>query len=81
MMRVSMGSTFNNNPTYNKLNQTTGNIALNFNQKNQQSVHLFVFVHGFQATSLDMLLLKANLLKLLPDSVVMLSCANEKKTD
>lgn len=47
----------------------------------QQSVHLFVFVHGFQANSQDMYLLKATLLNLLPESVVMLSSANEGKTE
>ena len=45
------------------------------------SYHLFVFVHGFQASSVDMSHFKKALMRLVPEAVCLLSRANEGKTD
>eukprot|EP01022_Parablepharisma_sp_SALTPOND_P017575 TRINITY_DN2827_c1_g1_i1.p4 TRINITY_DN2827_c1_g1~~TRINITY_DN2827_c1_g1_i1.p4 ORF type:complete len:525 (+),score=51.53 TRINITY_DN2827_c1_g1_i1:896-2470(+) len=43
--------------------------------------HLIVLVHGFQASSYDMRLIKDHLALLHPDAYFLCSCENERKTD
>jgi hypothetical protein len=45
------------------------------------SVHLFVLVHGFQATGADMRTIRNHLQTALPASMFLISHANEKDTD
>lgn len=44
-------------------------------------IHLFVFVHGFQASSLDMRMIKNQVSLSLPNAMCYCSCANEEMTD
>lgn len=44
-------------------------------------MNLFVFVHGFQATSLDMRTLKNQVQLLMPHALCLSSSANEDATD
>jgi triacylglycerol esterase/lipase EstA (alpha/beta hydrolase family) len=46
-----------------------------------QGAHLFVLVHGFQASARDMQLFKTNLFELLPKAQFLVSRSNEGKTD
>lgn len=43
--------------------------------------HLFVFVHGFQASSADMRTFRNHLQIVLPDAMFLVSAANERDTD
>ena len=43
--------------------------------------HLFVFVHGFQASSADMRCFRNSLQMMLPNSMFLVSQSNEKNTD
>jgi len=47
----------------------------------KRSFHLFVFVHGFQASSLDMRAFRNHLQVLLPNAMFLVSQTNEKDTD
>jgi esterase/lipase len=44
-------------------------------------VHLFVMAHGFQGTHNDMRNLRNQFAEAYPDSVILLSSANESNTD
>lgn len=46
-----------------------------------KSSHLFVFVHGFQASGQDMQLFKNHLHSKLPDALFLISRSNERLTD
>jgi hypothetical protein len=46
-----------------------------------KNTHLFVFVHGFQATANDMQIFKNHLQAQVPDALYLISKSNEKLTD
>ena len=48
---------------------------------NENYIHLFVLVHGFQGNSMDMCILKNNLTLLFPESLILCSYENETKTE
>ena len=47
----------------------------------KDNLHLFVFVHGFQATSIDMRTIKNIVSLALPNALCLCSQANEEMTD
>ena len=46
-----------------------------------KNTHLFVFVHGFQASGIDMQVFKNHLQSQVPDALYLISKSNEKLTD